>query len=191
MHYFLSEIVRVKSGYLFRSQVDYGNKGALQVIQLKDVVENGMILYDNLLKVDLQNLNLTSLDTLKKGDILFKAKSNRRIAAVIDRDLHNTLATAHYLILRITKKNILPEYIAWYLNQKDAQNYFMKRAEGSNLPVVNKKIISDLDIKVPSIEKQKIIIDIYKLYLKEKQLLRQIEKKRDLLMDESLLRSIF
>ena len=184
----LKTIADIKSGYLFRSRISNVPDGNVRVVQLKDVNDKGSLKTDFLSREDLGNNR--KINFLEKGDVLFKSKSARHVAAVINEDLHDAVATLHYFILRVKTNQVLPAYLAWFLNQSPAQKYFESVAAGTRVPIVNKRMLEDLEVTVPSMEIQNKIVDINKLALREEELLGDLRIKRRILTQALLCKAI-
>ncbi|GAA0781914.1 restriction endonuclease subunit S [Hathewaya limosa] len=170
----LKEICILKSG--FQGKTSEGND-FLQ-IRLKDVNKDGIIDYSKLESFNSEKLSEKYL--LSKDDIILKAKSGDNTAAIIYKELKNTVATSHFIILTVKDKNILdPGYLAMYLNSEYAQQYLKKRAEGSVIPIIKIKALEEFDIKIIDLEEQKELSNIYKLMKKEKILLEDLVRTRE------------
>lgn len=153
------------SGFQFKTQEgdDY------KIIKLKDVTSDGRIDYDNLDTFSYEKD--ISKFLLSDGDIIFKAKSVENIAALIDKNIDGLVAFSGYIIVKIKeeyKDKILPGYLEIYLNSEKSQEYFKVNAEGSALPIIKIKTLEQLEIDVIPIEKQKELVEIYKLIKEEK-----------------------
>ncbi|GJQ59052.1 MAG: restriction endonuclease subunit S [Candidatus Scalindua sp. AMX11] len=181
----LSNLAEIKSGYLFRSRLTKDIKGNVKVVQLKDVDSNGNLNLNDLITIN--SIQKERGHFLQDGDVIFKAKSNRHVAVVFRSGMKNGITTLHYFVLSLKNSNILPEYLAWYLNQKPAQKYFHSNAAGTRIPIINKQILSELNISVIPLEKQQRVIEIHKLMCKENGLVKQIAEKRKKLYDCLLL----
>lgn len=181
----LSELTEVKSGCLFRSRLAYDRNGNVKVVQLKDVDRNGNLNLDDLITIE--SIQKGRFHFLQDGDVIFKAKSNKHVAAAFRSSMKNVITTLHYFVLSLKDSNVLPEYLAWYLNQKPAQKYFNSNAAGTRIPIINKQILSELNIPVISLEKQQRVVDIHKLMCKENDLIEKIAEKRKKLYDYLLL----
>jgi len=184
----LSEIVEIKSGYLFKSRIINDRYGQIRVIQLKDVDDNGIIHIDKLFNVSGENIK--GVNFLKKGDVVFKSKNARHTAAVFNDDSNNTIVTVHFFLLRLKTDQILPAYLAWYINQKPAQRYFKTKAGGTRIPIVTKKILEELEVSIPSLPTQEKIVAVNNLFIKEKKLLTELKEKSEILVNTSLLNVI-
>lgn len=181
----LREIAEIKSGYLFRFRLRSDKGGDIKVIQLKDVNGEGALNIEGIYSVNFAPSKRTEF--LQKGDILFKAKSNKHVAAVFDSDMENVIATVHYFILRIKSIAMLPEFLAWYLNEKPAQKYFDFNAAGTRIPIINKRALEELEVPSTSLEKQRKVVAVYKLMTREKILMDNIKNKREKLTSSVLL----
>jgi len=179
----LNNIAEIRSGYLFRYRLKHNPAGNISVIQLRDLNENSPIQYQELIKISGQ---IDKFSFLNKGDIIFKAKSNKRVAAVISEDVPNLVATMHYFIISLKDNSLNPEYLAWFLNQRTTQEYFNLNAMGTRIPVVNKVVLADTLITCPDEEKQELIVRVDNLKKREQELLDQIKYKRDLLINKTL-----
>jgi restriction endonuclease S subunit len=126
---------------------------------------------------------------LKKGDVLFASRGERRRAAVVEEYLPNTIFSSQ-LLACATDESVLPAYLAWYINQQPAQRYLDENATGSYIRNVTKDAFGHLLVPVPPLETQRKIVEIYRLGLRENQLLEEIRKKRGQLVELALLQSI-
>ena len=184
----LKEIAEIKSGYLFRFRLRSDKDGKIKVIQLKDVNEDGHLNIDGIYSVDFNPSKRTEF--LQRGDILFKAQSNKHVATVFDSDMENVIATVHYFVLRIKSPSVISAFLAWYLNEKVAQKYFGLNAAGTRIPIINKRALEELEVPSISLEKQEKVVVVYKLMEREKILIDDIKTKRERLTSAILLDSI-
>jgi len=184
----LCQIADIDAGYLFRTRIEQADDGLYCVIQVGDISFDKAINWDNLTRVDLDSVKCTFL--LEEGDIIFKAKGDSYSAVLIDRPPQNTVASSFFFILRVHQAAVLPEYITWYLNQNPAQLHFAKFAAGTKIRHINRTNLGDLEVTVPDIETQRKIVEVDKLYRKAKQLVDEIEQKRQKLVEAVLLKHI-
>ncbi|MEM8520646.1 restriction endonuclease subunit S [Flavobacterium sp. PL12] len=119
---------------------------------------------------------------LKKGDILFAAKGKEFFAVVYDGSYSPAVASTTFLVLQLTTSEVLPEYLAWYLNHPKIQNVLWTYAGTTAIPSVNIATLQNIDISTPHFVKQTTILDLYFLQKKEKFLQDRILKlKKDYL----------
>lgn len=180
----LKELAEIKSGYLFRFRLRSDKDGEVRVIQLKDVNDEGVLNIDGVFSVDFAPSKRTEF--LQKGDVLFKAKSNKHVAALFESDMENVIATVHYFVLRLKGNSVLPKFLRWHINEKPAQKHFDLNAAGTRIPIINKKALEELEVPVIPIEKQKKIIAVYELMGREQDLMDNIKNKREKLISSLL-----
>jgi len=177
------------SGYSFREKIEPNPIGAVGVLQMKDIL------------ADYSNFDYQSLDKvsdfqfkdkffLNKGDIVFVSKGVNNYAIVIDLINFPIIASATFFIIRVDEKKIIPEYLAWYMNQKEAQNYFSEKKAGTYVPNLNKQDIMDLPLKVPPLKKQNAIAKTAMLLNKEIAILEKLKANRKELIQTQLLNLI-
>ena len=179
MKYKLSEIAELRSGYQGKI-TENPEAQTSKLIKLKDVSKEGMIHYDEIEEVKIEKILPKHL--LKKGDIIFKAKSGDNTAALIDREEGNLLATAHYILVSIKevyKEKVSSEYLTMYFNSEYAQSYFKAHSEGSVLPIVKISSLEELEVIVPSLEEQKQLSELYTLMLEEKVIMQKLMLERE------------
>lgn len=177
----VSKIAAVQPGYLFRGRVEPDPKGTHQVIQIKDIKDPDCFTATGFDKVTPERTVEKYL--VKKGDVLFVAKGSRNFAVAITEPVENTIASSNYYILKLKNNNILPEYLAWYLNQPPAQNYLKNvLRRGSGTPLIDRSGFEEMAIDVPSIDIQDKILQIHMLQKEEVNLLKKIAHKKQRLV---------
>jgi restriction endonuclease S subunit len=186
--FLLKDIAEIQSGYLFKSRIVHDKEGNVQVIQLKDMDDSGRLLPDHLAVVNMDSIK--DKYYLKKGDILFKAKSNKNVAGVVNRDLGIAVPTVHYLVVRVRAAAVIPEYLAWFMNQKPARKFLEARSAGTTIPIVTKKVLENMEVIMPPVETQQKVVAVSHLFLKEKEIMEQLIGKRKEFVEESLLKII-
>ena len=73
---------------------------------------------------------------------------------------------------------VLPEYLNWYISQRDAQIFLTRRAKGTVQKMIRKQAIEDLEVALPTLEKQKNIVELATLSAREQTLLHTLADKR-------------
>lgn len=179
MKYKLGEIAELRSGYQGKI-TENPEAQTSKLIKLKDVSKEGIIHYDEIEEVKIERILPKHL--LKKGDIIFKAKSGDNTAALIDREEGNLLATAHYILVSIKeayKEKISSEYLTMYFNSEYAQSYFKAHSEGSVLPIIKMGSLEELEVIVPNLEEQQQLSELYTLMLEEKSVMQKLMAERE------------
>lgn len=181
----LGKLADIRSGHSFRSKVQQSpDEWDHYVLQLKDVQKNGHIDLDQAARVNIR-VNMTQEKTprtLQPGDILLRARGGYYYSGLFNADMPNVIAAGQFFVLSPNTDIIYPAYLCWYLNQPIAQQYLQRNDTGSNIPMINKQTISNLPIKLPSLNTQHKIARIHQSWLKEKKLTEQLLNNREQMM---------
>jgi restriction endonuclease S subunit len=162
--------------------------GELVYLQSKHFDEYGKL--HSVLHPDLVAEGISEKHLLKDGDVLFAAKGTKNFAAVFENHNEPSVASTSFFVIRPTDKKLLPQYLAWVLNNHTAQTLLKGQAIGTSIPSISKQVLENLEIAVPSIEKQKAILQITKLRNKEKFLKQKIETLREKQIQQQIMNAI-
>lgn len=174
----LKEIAKLDVGLAFRSTPKTALNGNISVIQMKDLGDDNVVNFDNLIKINQDNPKEQYL--AKKDNLIVRSRVLNNKASIIDQDCDNIIVSAPLFILRIISADILPEYLFFYLNQKSSQDYLAKYAKESVVKMIGREDIENLPIKIPNLGQQKAIGRIANMINREKVILDQIKQKREL-----------
>lgn len=127
---------------------------------------------------------------LSKGDVLFAAKGKDFFAVVYDEKYSPAVASSTFLILKIIKNEVLPEYLQWYLNHPTVQKVLKNYASGTAINSISINVLENLEIIIPDMLKQKTILEVDRLQKRENKIQKQILKLRESLINEITIKSI-
>ena len=185
----IKDIADIQLGYQFRKKIEPERDGTLQVIQIRDFDENQTLNQEGLCRVTIGQLYDKYL--VHKNDILFLARGHRNFAVPVINSIEGTIASSHFFILKIKSEKIIPEYLAWFINQSPAQGYLHNLARrGTHMPIIPKLVFEDLRIHIPDIKAQKKIVKLNSLIDKERTLLNNLREKRTLLIRSLCLKAV-
>src|SRR4030095_14310083 len=120
---------------------------------------------------------------------LFISRGTRKQAVAITSLVENAIATSQFFVLRPDEK-VLPEYLAWYINQRPAQRYIEEHSTGTSASLINLGAMKSLPVETPPVETQSRVTKIHQLSLREKELMEAIQNKRRALIETTLLKAI-
>jgi len=182
----LSDVAAVRSGYPFRTRVSPDPKGNAFVLQMKDV--NPRLPADVSGAVH-AHVKAPETHQLTPGDVVLKARGTTHCAVVevIPRELP-LVAAAPLLVLRPDPRKVDPAFLRWLLNHPSTQTRLAATAVGTYVPTVSKSSLEDLEIEVPSLQTQELIVRIAELADRERELLEAITLKRSDATDQILWR---
>lgn len=169
----LKHITSIQTG-VFAKPVQ---KGEIVYLQSKHFDENGELA--ETLYPDLNADSKIDKHLLRKGDVLFAAKGTKNFAAWYENDNIPAVASTSFFVIRLHDKNVLPGYLTWFLNHPETQSFLKAFARGTSIASISKAVLSELEIPLPDIQKQKLILQLFKFRNKEKNLKQQIEILRE------------
>jgi restriction endonuclease S subunit len=176
----ISKISFIQTGLFAKTVV----QGETCYLQARDLNEDGKI--NSSISPSLLSKEISEKHLLKKGDVLFIAKGPRNVATVYKELKYPAVASTSFFVLRLFDKNILSEYLAWFLNHPKTQQILKENAAGSSMISISKSVLEELEIPVPDIETQKAILKIMQLRDKEKELKQRIEGLREKIVQEQI-----
>lgn len=183
----LGEIAKIRAGFPFRGRVEPNAAGRHRVVQIKDVSDDGRVSFEGLLRTDVDGVKGEHF--LRAGDVLFISRGTRRQAAAVDVTPGDVVASGQFFIIDPSPE-LMPEFLAWYINQRPAQQYLAENAAGSNVQIITRPVLERLQIELPALETQRKIVHVYKLSLREQDLLAEIAERRARLVKEALLKKV-
>jgi restriction endonuclease S subunit len=166
----LEQFSEVISGYSFRVGLSSQENGDIYVVRAKDVDENLYININELTTIEKEDFKEKFF--LNKSDVILSARGKLE-AAVLDANQKDIIASSSVYIIRLQRNDIIPEYLAIFLNSIDGQRKIKERITGSAIKTILRKDLKDIPITIPDIKTQKEIVDIYKISQREQQLLKQ------------------
>ena len=162
--------------------------GRLVYLQSKHFDEHGQL--HAVLHPDLEVEGIAEKHLLKNGDVLFAAKGTKNFAAVFENHNEPSVASTTFFVIRPTDRKVLPQYLAWLLNNHVTQTFLKAQAIGTSIPSISQQVLENLEITVPSVETQKSILKIFQLRKKEKSLKERIETLREKQIQQRIINAI-
>lgn len=173
----LKNLATVQTGYSFRARLDADENGQLSVIQMKDLLADNTVSCDDLLKIAMFDVKAHHL--ARKGDLVFRSRGLLTSSAILSEDPGPAVVAAPLLKIRVKDvQRILPEYLNWFLSQRDAQAFFASQATGTAQKMIGKDVVEDLDVFVPALATQKAIVELAALSEREMNLISAISDKK-------------
>jgi hypothetical protein len=191
-HYAMGSKVNIKTvlsgffaGFSFRQKVENDPKGDLHVIQMKDLEHGYSSISMNLTKISSDKIS--SRVFLRKGDVLLITKGANNYAVEYKHELEKAVASSAFWVLRPNQKNVIPAYLAWYINQAPVQQHFKANMAGTYIPNINKGTIEEIGVVVPPMEIQKMVAALDDLKRQEYVLMTELIEKREMFTAAALL----
>ena len=179
----LGAIANIRMGYPFRSRLEHDAKGAIAVVQMKDIDDTSLLHLEGVVRVNMPDFNEHHL--IRQGDLVFRSRGRTNSVALISEDVGPAVLAAPMLLIRPV--DVLPAYLLWYINLPATQAALAAQAEGTSVRMISKVTLGSLEIPVPSQRKQQLIVEVSDLAIVEQKLLERVAAERKRLADEILM----
>lgn len=178
----LNTIAEIMIGYQNRSGIGENSNGDYSIIRPVDFNSSRQLVLDNLMKFSSTTTKVDpSSYLIFQDDILFQARGQTHMAYWINEQLENTVAANTFYVVRVRNQSeIIPSYLAWWINQPKLQAYFKKEQGVSTTPFISKAVLLNSNIRIPPIETQVKISKLMWLWQREKDLSWQLTKKKEI-----------
>ncbi|MEZ0483194.1 restriction endonuclease subunit S [Fibrella aquatica] len=155
--------------------------GDMVYLQSRDIDELGRLVKtgeETMISSDVEERGI-----IQPHDILLVAKGARNTAVYYEPDYPKAAASTVFFILRLQRSDVLPAYLAYYLNTPAAQAQLKLRVSSmTTVPVLNKKDFLDLSVPVPDLATQHQLVNLHETYMQVRDLSLAILKKQEALV---------
>lgn len=181
----LAELCDIHSGFTARGKLEPLPEGGVPALQLRDVGTDGEAPGPRFQRYDLGKLSDRYF--VRGGEVVFRSRGEPNTAAAVGDALSEPAAViVPLVIVRPDTERVLPEYLAWAINQPAAQRRLGAEAQGTSLRMIPMAVLENLDIDVPDLPTQKRIVELYALAKYEGRLLRELAARREQLVSTIL-----
>lgn len=206
--YKLGHIAEVAIGYQHREKVSHVEHGTYRLIQGKDIVRSEELADDSGgqsgWRVLMQKLDRVtpkgdaSRYRIQPGDLLFVSRGTANVAVPlvepfikpVPSDWDSMIPAYVFYILRPDRQRVLPEYLAWFINQPPAQAFLARHSRGTLVKLLPKGLFEELEVPVPPLDKQRLIVELEHLRAREEFLLKQLADARRRMVRQTCLAAI-
>lgn len=165
----LADACTIRTGYTARGRLEQAASGGVLAIQLRDISPDGLVDPEHLTRVQLEDL--ADRYFVRAGDVVFRSRGERNTAFALDERLREpALAVLPLMVLRPKRDVVTPKYLAWAINQPPAQRHFDVAARGTNIRMIPRSSLDDLELDIPDIETQEKIVSVNALAEREREL---------------------
>ena len=173
----LNKLANVRTGLvLSRKEAKAADKCCeYRQLNLKAVNDNGTINISETIPYSASE-ELASNYLTQVGDIIVKT-SEPYTAVYITEEYAGFVIPSHFVVVRVDITKALPQYIAWYLNKDRIKKSFSMSCTGM-LKQIKPSIISETEIKLPTIERQRQVVELYDISRKEIELYEKLLEQK-------------
>lgn len=184
----LGKISDIKSGYQPRSSLREDATGTHRLVFGKNITPKGtlegpfpQILPDR----------KPELYEIRPNDILFLARGTEHKTICVGPEIvPNLLVSSNFYIIRIKTPTVLPCFLAWYMNQKPAREYYEVNTAGATIAYISKPALAALPVPVIPVERQQAIVKISRLRDTERVIEEQLTQLRDHLVGKQCMKAL-
>lgn len=158
-------------------------KGTMALVQSSAITAEGSIQQAYIDRTDPALVNYKEVDLLRKDDVLLIGKGSSTTAALWSGSSEDTLASGMLFVIRPKVENLLPAYLAAYLNSRPAQFQMASLRKVGTVPVLSRSALDTLEIPVPSLEDQHKLVHLADAAQRAKQHLNELTNAYGQLLD--------
>lgn len=185
----LLEIADIRSGYLTRTGVEPKGTGSHYLLQIRDFNPQRTVVHkDNFVRFTPEAL--ASVQPIHDGDVVFLAKGVNNFAYAVSGLPAPTLAASYFFVLR-PHTQLLPAYLAWFLNQRSTRRELSRFASsGVRMPVVRRAVLEKMEVPLPALAAQESIVELDKLMMQEQDMITELARKKRKLVSAICMKAV-
>ena len=190
----LKDVAHIQTG-VFAKPIAMGE---IVYLQPKHFDEDGIL--KQFLHPALNANSINGKHLLRQGDVLFASKGTKNFAALFESlpigqagKNQPAVASTSFFVIRVQENfssKILPEFLVWLINHPISQKFLKGKAIGTSIASISKSVLEELEIPIPDLQTQKIILKINQLYNKEKNLNQLIQTLREKQIQQQIINAI-
>jgi restriction endonuclease S subunit len=178
----LRDLATTSAGHPIRGSVEDLATGSVALIQMRDITNEPTISWDSAIGIEVPGKR--NPDYLRVRDIVFTSRGSKNLAVVIGLVPRQAICAPNLFVIRVRNvENCMPEYLAWFMNQRPAQSYFQRAATGTNILNIRREVVDQLVVPLPSISQQSAIVALDAAVRREREMLRELITNREQQME--------
>lgn len=173
----LEDIADVSTGVYKKGSPD----GNVYCLQAKHFDENGKFHQSVVIGPEINMDERLEKHLLQKGDIIIISKGESNRACLFQNEVSPAVASSIFFVIRLHHQDVLPEYLQWYLNTSFMQATLSGFSRGTQIRSLSKKALVKVEVRIPSIHRQKQILKVQQLWEKERALTFELMELKEAL----------
>jgi hypothetical protein len=174
----LGQVATIRLGHSFRGSIPEVIDGDIRVVQTRNVLPDRPIDYNRLLTTELDTRK--DPEWLEDQDLLFVSRGARNFAVLVADPPPRTICSPHFYVLRLFEsESLLPEFLAWQLNQMPAQTHLRQSAEGSSQLSIRRAALAQTPIHVLPLVQQRAVLHLVHAAQAERNALNTLIQNRE------------
>jgi hypothetical protein len=171
----IKDLATIQTGYQFRGKVQPVEAGTHNVVQPKDVDDQGRLHAEALDRVTPKRPVEAFL--LRPGDVLFLSRGNRPVAVTVTEPLEDTFVSSYFFLVRPNKNLVRPRYLAWSINVP-LRATLATLMQGTYVPQASIVDFGELPVDLPPLAVQDRIVALDDLGRREQHLAEEVARRR-------------
>lgn len=171
----LNDVAATKSGLVLnrkKASLQSNIKRNYSVVSLKSFNSNGI--YDhNESEEFIAEEELKDDYIAKKGDVLVRLREPIN-AIYIDKDYEDLIISSLMAVIRVDETKVLPQYLTYYINSDFGQRQLLLDVTQTIIRMIKVSDIQNLEIDIPSLKDQELIIKTMDSFNQEEVLLNKL-----------------
>lgn len=173
----LGNLAHILSGYPFRTRIVDDPEASVHVVQMGNIDEGLSVDWDSVVTTRLRGRRQP--DWLAIGDLLVAAKGSRHYAVLLSDIPGPTVCDTNFFhVSAVDGSQVLPEFLAAYINDGPGQQYLRRSTEGSRIRNLRKAVLETMPIRLPSLDEQRRLVALKRDLDEERSLLRAVIENR-------------
>ena len=152
------------------------------------LMKNGQLL--GTLHPDVYFNDFSEKHILRIDDVLFASKGTKNFAIALEDYFPPSVASTSFFVIRLQSDSILTQYLVWNLNNPDSQQLLKFFARGTSIASISKAVLEEMEIDIPDLKTQELILKIIQLRDTEKKIKQKIEIHREKLIQHMIINAI-
>jgi len=170
--------VKAAAGYPIRGALDELPSGDVHLLQLKHMSLDHDVDWSSVPTVSLPSKREPVW--LSDNDVIFAPRGTRTLAYPLTNTPAKAVCAPQFFALSVDDPGrLLPEFLAWQINQRPAQDYLQRNATGSYIQNIRREVLENLPITIPPLHDQRLIVDFWRAAQRERAMLQQLIENRN------------
>lgn len=174
----LKHLAQLYTGFTIRESIDYLDYGEVNAVQIKDLPKDSHHI-DTQLLTGIEWKYDSKPQFLPHNAVLLVTRGEPSAYLFTGTLEDKVVASNPFVVMNLTRNELLPEYLVWYLNHATAaKSYFSSVSRGTSLPIYTLAMVKELPVTVPPFAVQQKIIERHKQAQLEKKSFEALIKLR-------------
>jgi hypothetical protein len=178
----VGELAQISSGYPLRVSAEELEPGDVAFVQLKNVGYPYGVAWKDVANVALPSKREPAW--LSSSDVLFSSRGTKTLAYPIGTAPKRAVCGPQFFVITVSDSgSVLPEFLAWQINQRPAQDYLQRESTGSFIQNIRKPVLEQMPIALPPLEEQRLIVQFWRAAQREREIFQQLIEATDAELD--------